>query len=104
MMNENVEHLSRRQRAQVFQQENAQRHDLTTVMNTPEGRNVLRRIIDMSGVFEKDAHPERRGVGLALIAELTAINPHIFPKMMMEGANELVLMNKPNTEDQSDVS
>lgn len=67
--------------------------DLATVLATDSGRRFIRRLLAETGVFTPVSTMEEAAVqrvGLALIAEMNALAPTIFPRLMMDAANEQV--------------
>jgi hypothetical protein len=69
--------------------------DLEGIVSTPAGRRVFYRLIHACGVFDPMTtvngmmqwQEGRRDVGLALLRELDAVNPNVFPLMMQEYRN-----------------
>ena len=79
--------------------------DLAAAVEVPAVRRLLRRLLDVSGVFEPagdntERHEGRRSVGLWLIRELTEVDVHAFPQMMQEAANDAVAKNARGTDDE----
>lgn len=78
--------LSRRQKAKLKEQN----RDLQLALAHAPTRKLVRRILDVSGVFDPSSDPGARNIGLWLIAELNRMNPHTFPQLLQEAANEHV--------------
>lgn len=85
----NKNDLSRRQRKQF----NQLASDMSAVLETGQGRRVMRWLLDRSGVFmsnqSTEFDPGRREMGLELIKAMDAADPFAFVRLMQEGAREL---------------
>lgn len=84
-MTETDDTISRRQRTKLKEQT----REVNAAMSHEPTRRLIRRVIDMSGVFDPTSGDERK-VGLWLIAELNRANPHTFPRLLQEAANDTV--------------
>lgn len=81
--------LSRRERAALQRQAD----DLATVLATNEGRRLIRGLLEQTGVFSPVRNMEEaavRNIGLSLIERMDALAPTVFPRLMMDAANERV--------------
>lgn len=83
-MDEYTQDLSRRQKAKLKEQH----RDMQLAMGHGPTRKLVRRLLDVSGVFDPDSDPGARRIGLWLIAEMNRANPHTFPQLLQEAANE----------------
>lgn len=85
-MNETTDDLSRRQRAKLKEQQ----RDVQLALTHPATRRLLRRVIDISGVFNPNGDEGERRVGLWIIAEINNADPHAFAKLLHDAANEKI--------------
>lgn len=76
----------------------AQRDALELAMEHGPTRRFMRSLLDACGVFAPNTSvgPEgvflegQRSVGLSIMAEMNEIDPHMLPKLLQDGANELI--------------
>lgn len=83
-------------KAQALQQDQSVL-DLDAVLQTPQGRRALLRILDRCGIYrggytgEPEATSFRLGeqnIGLWLIAQIEQVGPTEYPKLLMEAAQK----------------
>lgn len=68
-----------------------QLHDnLSAAMEHGPTRYVLRWVLDAAGLFASDADRGSREVALGIVAQLNEIDPHLFVRLMQEGADDIV--------------
>lgn len=85
-MNGTNDDLSRRQRAKLKEQT----RDVQLALGHEATRRLLRRLIDVTGVFDPESDAGERRIGLWIIAEINQADPHAFPKLLQEAANEQI--------------
>lgn len=78
--------------------------DFRKVLETPEGRRLLWRVVSETGVYNESFVPDsnitafkegKRNIGLLLIAEINIANPTKFAQMQSDYLSELNARKEP---------
>lgn len=80
--------MSRRQR----KARNAVIDEFAAALRHGPTRKTMRVILDMCGVYDPNTPPDRRAVGLELIAMMGEVGEHEYVNLMREAADELVVL------------
>lgn len=70
-----------------------QRSDLQGALGHEGSRRVIRRLLDVAGLFtgyEGEFERGKRSVALWLVSEINGVDPHAFPKLLQEAVNDRV--------------
>lgn len=73
-----------------------------TAMETAHGRHFARWVLDRAGLFDPNADPGRRELGLEIVNLMNEIDPHLFVGLMRDGANEIVARRANANKDRGD--
>ena len=87
------------------------RNDLNAVIDTPQGRRTIQWILSMCGMYRSCFNADlaitsfslgERNIGLRIVSEMNEIDPRIYPRMLLDTANELERIDGDETYENDD--